>query len=79
MPVMTMSFSTSGGLVMLEPSIVSTTGTSQSGWPVRASSAISMPSSVPTNIRLPRMATPRANGLISYGLTIFCCRVQRQI
>ena len=31
MPVMTMSFSTSGGLVMLDPSIVSTTGTSQRG------------------------------------------------
>ena len=40
---------------------------------------MSAASSVPTNSRLPRIATPRLNGLISYGFLTFCGRVYRQI
>ena len=54
---------------------MSATCVSQSGSPVRASSATSAASSVPTNTRCPSTATPRLNGLISYGLRTFCGRV----
>ena len=74
MPAMILSLSGSGGLVMLKPCIGSAICTSQSSAPVRASSASSAASSVPTNRRLPRIATPRLNGLISFGLRTFCVR-----
>ena len=55
---MILSFTMSGGLVMLKPSIVSATWTSHRGRPVRASRQMSAASFVPTNNRWPRIARP---------------------
>ena len=58
-PTITLSFTTSGAIVIEYASFTSATAMFQSGWPFFASIAMRCASSVPMNSVSPRIATPR--------------------